>query len=229
MGIEALQKQHPHLIPGDDLITGAKNIRIELSRQWPGIKFSVKSDRFAGGNSISVSWHDGPTSKQVDEIIDKYQHGSFDGMTDSYNYDSSTWCQAFGSAKYVSSQRTESKALMLAVAKNLGFPVSPEDYNDREGFKTLTREQGQMIKREARQTPGDMPDPKPLPDIAPLAGVTVTENEEKDGIEIHFPAHPGEEVIDLLKANKWRWSRWGKCWYNKRNPENRAFAEKFVK
>lgn len=80
----------------------AKAIKKELQRHWPKIKFSVKSEYYSMGNSVNVSWTYGPTERQVRKIIDKYQHGSFDGMTDSYNYRKTTTAH---SAKYVSGSR----------------------------------------------------------------------------------------------------------------------------
>lgn len=62
----------------------AKAIRLELKKAFPLIKFSVKSDSFAGGNSVSVSWINGPSRSQIHKIVDKYQYGHFDGMRDLY-------------------------------------------------------------------------------------------------------------------------------------------------
>jgi len=64
----------------------AQLIREELKRAYPTVKFSVKSSNYSGGNSVDVNWDLGPTTRQIDAIIDKYQYGDFDGMTDSYNY-----------------------------------------------------------------------------------------------------------------------------------------------
>lgn len=55
--------------------------------------------------------------------------------------------------------------------------------------------------------------------------VEVTENKAKNGIEIRFASKPEQEVIDNLKANGWRWTRFGGCWYNRATDENKAFAE----
>jgi hypothetical protein len=110
----------PHLVPVSDkvdsLVAAAKNIRIELARAFPAVKFSVKSRRFSGGDAIDVRWIDGPTSKQVDAIIERYEAGSFDGMTDSYDYrGDKAWVDAFGDAKYVHSSRDLSDKLIAAV------------------------------------------------------------------------------------------------------------------
>ena len=69
---------------------------------------------------------------------------------------------------------------------------------------------------EAEPAPGTGTDP---------GGVTVTENEEKNGVEIRFPSKPSVAVLDSLKAHGWRWSRHGGCWYHKRTDANREFAQ----
>lgn len=43
----------------------AARMRVALREQFPGVKFGVRSSRFAGGTSISVSWTDGPTETTV--------------------------------------------------------------------------------------------------------------------------------------------------------------------
>lgn len=118
---KALQVANPHLIPdaGNSLVTAAKNIRIELKRRWPKVNFSVKSRRFSGGNAIDVSWTDGPTSKQVEPIINQYQGGDFDGMTDSFTYRHNDWTRAFGDAKYVHGSRSYSDSLIAGAIANL--------------------------------------------------------------------------------------------------------------
>lgn len=87
----------------------AANIREELRRAYPGIKFSVKSESYSGGNSVDVYWVMGPTTKEVDAIIQKYKDGHFDGMQDMHVYDDSVEHAAvevvLGSVKYVFGHR----------------------------------------------------------------------------------------------------------------------------
>ena len=64
----------------------AKVIRDRLKEEFPGVKFSVTSDRFSMGNSVDIHWTDGPITNLVDRIVNRYQQGRFDGMTDCYNY-----------------------------------------------------------------------------------------------------------------------------------------------
>ena len=60
----------------------AKLIRNDLKKEFPGINFSVKSSRY----SVNIDWENGPTSKDVKDITDKYIYGHFCPMTDLYNY-----------------------------------------------------------------------------------------------------------------------------------------------
>ena len=97
------------------LTAAAKNIRIELKAAFPSIKFSVKTSRFSMGDSIGVSWTDGPNTDQVNSIVNRYKAGSFDGMTDCYNYESCAWTDAFGDSKYISTYRDYSDKMLLSV------------------------------------------------------------------------------------------------------------------
>ena len=115
----ALQAANPYLVPGQTCAIAAKNIRIELKRAFPGIKFSVKSKSYSGGDSITVTWIDGPTSAEVGEITCKYQAGSLDGMTDCYNYEHSMWKVSFGDAKYIFTDRDYSDDFLTEIIKNI--------------------------------------------------------------------------------------------------------------
>ena len=115
-----LHAAHPHLVPVSDrnnsLVAAAKNIRRELAAAFPGVRFAVRSDRFAGGDAIRISWVDGPTTAQVDPIVNRYEAGSFDGSTDCYNYRADHgWTDAFGDAKYIQTTRDYSDALIARV------------------------------------------------------------------------------------------------------------------
>lgn len=119
-----LQSQYPWAKQdGSDHARASANIKRELAQAFPGIKFTVRSDSYSGGNSVDIGWHDGPTSKEVEAIADKYQHGSFDGMQDLYEYDRSAYSEAvdrwLGSAKYVHAQRGMSDEVTLTTARLL--------------------------------------------------------------------------------------------------------------
>jgi len=100
----------------------AKQIRIELKKVFPSTTFRVTSKTYSGGNSIRVSWIDGQTSEQVNKIIDKYQHGNFDGMTDSYEMNN---CRSdISQVKYVFAEREISNDIKVAI-----FKILQESYN----------------------------------------------------------------------------------------------------
>lgn len=84
----------------------AKKIRKELKKNFPGQKFSVRSARYSGGDSVAIRWTDGPREKDVREITNQFESYSFDGMTDSgsysyYEYAGKRYC----GAKFISCQR----------------------------------------------------------------------------------------------------------------------------
>ena len=109
---KALPNQYPWLTTLDTRSAksshalGAANLKAELTRTFPGVKFSVKSESYSGGDAIRVQWEFGPTTKAVGAISAKYQQGSFDGMTDCYDYNhDNVWPDVFGGAKYVTESR----------------------------------------------------------------------------------------------------------------------------
>lgn len=64
----------------------AKLVRKALKQSFKGIKFSVRSKTYSGGASIDISWTDGPTTKQVDEVAGQFAGATFDGMIDLKSY-----------------------------------------------------------------------------------------------------------------------------------------------
>lgn len=85
------------------------NLKKELSLVFPGVKFSVRYESYAGGDSVNYSWTLGPTGAEVAAIADKYQDGNFNGMEDIHEYDRSAHGAAvdrvLGRAKYVQGSR----------------------------------------------------------------------------------------------------------------------------
>ena len=160
---EEIKKNHPELeqVPPNsykERVVGAKNIKKELAKAFPGVKFSVRSQSFSGGDFIDIDWTDGPTEEMVKKITDKYQEGDFDGMEDIYrNNHENVWPEVFGGAKYVMEQRRDSGKLILKTAQNMypKYELSETDldkYGSLEQSAKLTREQCQDVYREARKT-----------------------------------------------------------------------------
>jgi hypothetical protein len=55
-----------------EITEAAKLLRKELREKFPGVKFSVRIDRFSMGESVDVRWLDGPATVLVDAIVDQY-------------------------------------------------------------------------------------------------------------------------------------------------------------
>lgn len=108
---------------------GAANIRTELAKAFPGIKFSVTSESFSMGCSIDIRWQNGPTSDEVNAITKKYEYGRFDAMQDLATIDHAAfdWSRIFGGAKYVMASRSmadglqEQICLLLCEAQGVGW------------------------------------------------------------------------------------------------------------
>jgi hypothetical protein len=136
---QQLHATHQHLTPAgtDSLGAAAKNIRTELKAAFPLVKFSVRSSRFSMGDAINVKWTDGPTSQQVESIINKYTAGNFDGMTDCYNYEPNAWTDAFGDAKYIHANRDHSPRAIAAAIRTVWTRYA----GNLEGMELATVEQ----------------------------------------------------------------------------------------
>jgi len=67
----------------------AKLIRKALKKYFPGVKFSVRTQSYAGGASVYVGYTDGPLTGPVEEVVNGYKGATFDGQRDQMNYHSS--------------------------------------------------------------------------------------------------------------------------------------------
>jgi len=112
----------------------SQKIKNILKKEYPSIKFSVRSDNYANGSSVDVSWVDGVPEADLDSFLNQFQYGSFDGMTDCYNY---TNTKDMAQAKYVFGKREISKEKQeiiyqqladLMGIKNDRYSVIPEEY-----------------------------------------------------------------------------------------------------
>lgn len=112
----------------------ATAIREELKKEFPNVKFSVKSSNFSGGDSVNVEWSNGPTTLEVSKFTSKYQYGRFDGMTDSYEYSNSI--EGLPQSKYVQTRREISEevnnVVKEAVSKLFNFSNMTEWEQERE-------------------------------------------------------------------------------------------------
>lgn len=71
--------------------------------------------------------------------------------------------------------------------------------------------------------PGEIPETSKA--VSSNSDISVTENEEKDGVEIRFSEKPDTDIRTDLKSHGFRWSKFSNCWYRKRTPEALAYAQ----
>lgn len=100
----------------------AKLVRRQLKEAFPETKFSVRTDKYAGGASINVSWTDGPTRQAVEAITNNYTSKNFDGMID-MAFLNSSWLYADGSAERAYCRGTEEQKGYHAEENH--FPSKP--------------------------------------------------------------------------------------------------------
>ena len=108
----------------------SKTIKTILKKEYPEIKFSVRSDNFANGSSVNVSWTDGIPDDTLRSFLNQFEYGHFDGMEDLYHYSN---VKDMPQAKFVSGQRSISKDKENIIRKQLAdfVDISENDYNTR--------------------------------------------------------------------------------------------------
>jgi hypothetical protein len=106
-------------------------VRAALKVAFPGTKFSVRSENFSGGDAVRIGWTDGPATDAVDAVTGRFASGTFNGMTDSYEYDRD---RKGPTAMFVTCTRETSEALRLKCETELRAMFASEP---REGFETL--------------------------------------------------------------------------------------------
>ncbi|HXG72799.1 MAG TPA: LPD29 domain-containing protein [Gemmatimonadaceae bacterium] len=126
--------------PQSSQALAAAAIRKQLKTAYPHTTFRVTSDSFAGGDSVSIHWTDGPTADQVEAIADKHQYGHFDGSIDMYEYSNSR--DDIPQAKYVTTTRTMSddaqRAAVAHVNTRYGWHLELVEMKGYRGLSYLT-------------------------------------------------------------------------------------------
>jgi len=232
----AIEAEYPYLEKPGKNNWGAKhvaiNLRIELKRSFPGIKFSITSDN----NSVNISWTDGPTKDQVSEYTRKYVDHFLDQTGDYMDCKPSLFNDVFGGCTHVFSRREisdETKAVFLAWAQQYVVENCDKSHSQRaiEVFRDcaiptygpwhIVREGNEWQVQPLAAEPTE-----PIEAGATENSMTVSRNEAKGGIEIKFDSKPDDEIIELLKMTGFRWSHFSKVWWAKYTDDLWQFANK---
>lgn len=108
---EYLEKYCDYLIqpkdnPKGEFDTVKKNIRLELKKEFPNTKFSVRSNHY---DSVIVEWTDGASEEEIKKITNKYEDHETDFTGDFRDYAPNNFNKIFGGCSYVFGQRNMSK------------------------------------------------------------------------------------------------------------------------
>jgi len=127
----------------------AANIRAQLKRAFPGVKFSVRTEHHG---AVNVNWTDGPLTAEVERIANKYRDGHFDGMDDCFYYNETPWNHVFGGINYVSCNRHFSvdtlKEAARSVAEDFGGDLAQVEFDSSGnclGYVRCDHEQSRLI------------------------------------------------------------------------------------
>ena len=105
---------YPYLQPIADTHSGgvaaAKNIRLVLKNQFPGVKFKVTSDY----SSVNVRWIDGPTCGAVDDALSPFDIGHSDSQSDYFYTERTRFSEKFGGVQYLFTRRELSDSAVTA-------------------------------------------------------------------------------------------------------------------
>lgn len=153
------------------------------------------------------------------------RYSSFDGMTDGISYNEDA---VFQPVKFDSDSRDAQHTLGVSGAWFVGQsrdyfkPFEDETYT---GFKIHNACGSFFLAiRKTDSTPIKIEGTAPAGDKTASCKL----NPAKNGIELYFPGKPAPSVLDDLKANGWRWSRFNSCWYKSDNSLARKFASKYA-
>lgn len=91
--------------------TLAKTVRDELKKAFPAIEFTVISDNYSGGQSLEIYYVDGPTTKEIKAITDKYLYGRWNDVIDSYDFTNQRG--GIPQAKYIQINRESSESVEI--------------------------------------------------------------------------------------------------------------------
>jgi hypothetical protein len=90
-----------------EVAKAAKMIRQDLKTAFPNVKFNVTSRHYT---TVSITWINGVTERDVNNLVRKYKMGNFNGMVDSYDF--SNRRQDIPQAEYIFTNRQISTDVM---------------------------------------------------------------------------------------------------------------------
>ena len=172
----------------------AREIRKELKIKFPGVKFSVRTKKYSGGSSISVSWTDFPTVEAVEEITNKYESISRCEYTGEILSGGNTYIHTYNT--WSAEMETDIKENLI---KKYGTEFYNEYINNSYDFYRYAREVYQDMYKDTLTQNTEVEE-------AAEGKKVLYSNEEIQIIEagkttrIYFNGKPSEEIRNNIKA-----------------------------
>lgn len=220
-----------------------RNVLAVLKHEFPGVKFKAHTRNGSTSDSITIEYEDGPAYDKVMKVAREFETTTYNDYEDIHEDCTQPAACVCGGFDYLFVHRSTTedayKFVHDWILEHVGG--TSEEYARGEANKVVSKTDfpvggyelvgleydghcGHNLVIKAKAEPQN-----PTPPDAPKGdGVTVTENKEKNGIEIRFPSMPSEAIRDYMKAANWRWSKFSKCWYNRATDENRKVAAEVV-
>ena len=173
----------------------AKEIRKELKSKFKGVKFSVRTKKYSGGSSISVSWVDFPTVEAVEEITSKYE---------SVRYDEYTGEILSGGNTYIHTYNTWSEEMEASIKENLVKKYGAEFYNkyinETYDFYRYAREIYQDMYNKSLVTESETAEEQATDKKILFSNEEIQIIEKGKTTRIYFNGKPSEEIRNNIKA-----------------------------
>ena len=173
----------------------AREIRKELKAKFKGVKFSVRTKKYSGGSSISVSWVDFPTVEAVEEITSKYE---------SVRYDEYTGEILSGGNTYIHTYNTWSEEMEASIKENLVKKYGAEFYNkyinETYDFYRYAREIYQDMYNKSLVTESETAEEQATDKKILFSNEEIQIIEKGNTTRIYFNGKPSEETRNSIKA-----------------------------
>ena len=176
----------------------AKEIRKELKIKFPGVKFSVRTKKYSGGSSISISWVDFPTVEAVEEITSKYE---------SVRYDEYTGEVLCGGNTFVFTNNSWSDEMKECIKENLIIKYGIKFYNEciensYDGFRYEKEAYNELYKKslEVAADTEEKEEPKAEDKKVLYSNEEIQIIEKGKTTRIYFNGKPSEEIRNSIKA-----------------------------
>lgn len=108
------------------------------------------------------------------------------------------------------------------IAAGVGYVYEMNDYGPKAGINEKNAKDLAARIVASATGRGQAAAGGSLPSL--VGSATMSLNEEKNGVEVRFPAKPEPSVLESLKGAGFRWSRFSSCWWAKQTPATLAVA-----